>query len=90
MKKYKIAVAGTGYVGLSIGLYYYDGRIWKEVKMEDNTPDKFYRGISSADAISAEGYITEAAFSFILIIRSKRKKIILQMVEWLEIYMRIW
>ena len=32
--------------------------------MEDNTPDKFYRGISSADAISAEGYITEAAFSF--------------------------
>ena len=28
--------------------------------MEDNTPDKFYRGISSADAISAEGYITEA------------------------------
>ena len=24
-----------------IGLYYYDGRIWKEVKMEDNTPDKF-------------------------------------------------
>lgn len=32
--------------------------------MEDNTPDKFYRGISTADAISTEGYITEAAFSF--------------------------
>lgn len=34
------------------------------IKLEDNTPDKFYRGISSADAISAEGYITEAAFNF--------------------------
>lgn len=32
--------------------------------MEDNTPDKFYRGISAADAISVEGYITEAAFCF--------------------------
>ena len=32
--------------------------------MEDNTPERFYRGISTKDAISSEGYITEAAFSF--------------------------
>ena len=32
--------------------------------MEDNTPERFYIGISTKDAISSEGYITEAAFSF--------------------------
>ena len=51
--------------------------------MEDNTPDKFYRGISSADAISAEGYITEAAFSFDKFDRNPRSDVYCELsINW--------
>lgn len=32
--------------------------------MDNNTPEEFYRGISGKDWVTAEGYPTEAAFSF--------------------------
>lgn len=51
--------------------------------MVDNMPNEFYRGISSQDMISKEGYPTEAAFQFEQYDELKRKDSFCEMsVNW--------